>query len=156
MDTKVTITADKDGNIIGISQKNPEYGYVRVEQVIPVIDNNGWFRLSKRSALIKGKVSELVDAGFKADMELPGKIIIRESLVPFNPDMPERDLKIAGDSGVICRVDDQPIYRQSFYTTNVNLQDELIQHTNTEEIKEVLAALREMSKLTVRRSEAAL
>jgi len=153
MVSKVTIAADKNGNIVGVSERNPEYGYVRVEQVVRSINHEGWLRVSKRSALIKGKVQDLVDASYKLGQELPGKIIVVESLVPFNPENPDRDLKIAGETGVICRIDDQPIYRQTFYTPNENADDELIMHTNSEEIKEVQAAQKAMSSLVVKRSE---
>jgi hypothetical protein len=141
---KVTVAADKNGNVIGVSQNNPEYGYVRVEQVAIQISHDGWLKNAKRSALIKGKVEDLTQAGFKQDMTLPGKIVVVESLVPFNPENPDRDLKIAGDTGVICRVNDQPIYRQSFYTTNENAYDELLGHTNAEEIKEVQTAIKNL------------
>ena len=150
---KVCITADQNGNIIGVSQNNPEYGYVRVQQIANSINGQGWLKRSKRNALIKGKVQDLLDANFSEGQELPGKIIVVESHSPFNPENPERDLKIAGDTGVICRVDDQPIYRQTFYTPNDNAQDELIMHTNTEEIREVQAASRALSVLNKRELE---
>lgn len=143
----VRITADENGNVIGVSDNNPEYGFVRVLQTVAQYSDEGWLRMSKRSALIKGKVSELMELGFKEGDTLPGKIIVRESLEAFNPSNPDRDLKIAGSTGVICRVDDQPIYRQSFYTTNMNAQDELIMHNNRTEIQEVQAALKAMNKL---------
>jgi hypothetical protein len=142
MTSKVRVTADSNGNIIGISKNNPEFGYVRVEQQVMQVNHEGWLRNQKRSSLIKGKVSDLLAADFKEGQELPGRIVVRESHSPFNPENPDRDLKIAGDSGVICRVDDQPIYRQSFYTTDNNAQDDLIMHNNTEEIREVQAATR--------------
>lgn len=145
---KVVVTADKNGNVVGVSEKSPEYGYVRVEQSGSFINDQGWLRISRRSALIKGLVKDLVETGFNEGKELNGKIIIIESLVPFNPENPDRDLKIAGETGVVCRIDDQPIYRQSFYTTNENLQDQLIMHTNLEEIREVQAAQRAISKLS--------
>lgn len=144
---KVKVTADQDGNIIGVSQNNPEYGYVRVEQIATTVNSEGWLRRAKRSALIKGKVVDLLDTNFKEGQELPGKIVVVESHIPFNPENPERDLKIAGDTGVVCRVDDQPIYRQTYYTTNESAQDELIMHNNTEEIREVQAASRALSML---------
>jgi len=149
MSTHVKVVADKLGNIIGMSQNNPEYGFVRVEQNVMVINHQGWLRNAKRYALIKGKVKDLLDAEFKDGLELPGKIVVHESLRPFNLDNPERDLKIAGETGIICRVDDQPIYRQTFYTTNMNATDELIDHDEScrQEIKEVLAAQREISSL---------
>jgi hypothetical protein len=147
---KVTIAADQHGNIIGVSPNNPEYGYVRVQQVANSINTQGWLRRSKRSALIKGKVQDLLEANFTDGQELPGKIVVIESHTPFNPENPERDLKIAGDTGIVCRVDDQPIYRQTFYTPNENSQDELITHTNSEEIRDVQAASKALSVLNKR------
>jgi len=144
---KVTVAADKNGNVIGVSPNNPEYGWIRVEQNARVISDRGWLRNSKRSALIKGKVEDLVASNYKEGEEITGKIIVIESHDPFNPENPDRDIKLSGDTGVICRVDDQPIYRQTFFTPNVNAQDELIMHTNTEEIKEVQSAQRAIGSL---------
>jgi hypothetical protein len=156
MTTKVTVAADKNGNIIGVSENNPEYGWMRVEQHVRVINDRGWLRNTKRSALIKGKVQDLVDCNYQLGEEIPGKIIVVESLTPFNPENPDRDLKIAGETGVICRIDDQPIYRQTFYTPNVNAEDDLLMHSNTEEIREVQAAQRSVSALkNFKRTEAA-
>jgi len=149
--SKVVVTADTNGNVIGISKNNPEYGYVRVEQNVTQVNDRGWLRNVKRSALIKGKVNDLVEAGLTAGKELNGKIIVVESFQPFNPENPDRDLKIAGDTGIICRVDDEPIYRQTFYTTNVNAVDELIMHTNAEEIREVQAAQRSIENLKIKK-----
>lgn len=142
------VAADKNGNVIGISQKNPEYGYIRVEQQTVQINDQGWLRNSKRSALIKGKVEDLMDCNYKEGTQIPGKIVVRESLTPFNPENPDRDLKVAGDTGVICRINDEPIYRQSFFTSNQAAQDELISHTNSEEIREVLGAQRVLTNIT--------
>jgi hypothetical protein len=148
--SKVVVTADQNGNVIGVSENNPEYGYVRVEQTGSFINDQGWLRISRRSALIKGLVKDLVETNFSAGQEIAGKIVVIESLTPFNSENPERDLKIAGDTGVICRYDDQPIYRQSFYTSNMNANDQFIVHTNSQEIKEVQAAQRSISALTLK------
>jgi hypothetical protein len=148
MNTKVIVTADENGNVIGVSKNNPEYGYIRVEQTAPMVTDKGWLKISKRSSLIKGKVEDLQILDYVAGQTLPGLIVIKESLTPFNTESPDRDLKIAGDTGVVCRVDDQPIYRQTFYTTNPNAYDELITHDNTEEIKEVQAAQKAMTRIT--------
>lgn len=145
--SKVRVTADINGNVIGVSQNNPEYGYVRVEQSVTQISEAGWLKPVKRSALIKGKVDDLAQAGFIDGFELSGKIIVKESLTPFNPENPDKDLKIAGQTGVVCRIDDQPIYRQTFYTSNQEAYDELITHDNTLEIREVQLAQKEISSL---------
>jgi len=144
---KVRVTADLNGHVITVSENNPEYGYVRVEQVVTQIDQRGWLKNVKRSTLIKGKVEDLVASGFKNGTEIPGKIVVIESLSPFNPENPEKDLKIAGDTGIVCRIDDQPIYRQTFFTPDVNAQDQLIMHDNTDEIREVIEATRALDML---------
>ena len=144
--SKVKITADKNGNIITISENNPEYGWIFVEQIASQFEN-GWMKNVVRKARINGKKNELVEAKFTKGQELPGKIIVLESLVPFNNEEPDRDLKIAGKTGIICRYEDQPIYRQSYFTTNLNSYDELINHTNRDEIREVMLAQKMLSEL---------
>ncbi len=86
---KVVVTADKNGNVIGVSENNPDYGYVRVEQTGSFINDQGWLRVSKRSALIKGLVKDLMETGFTEGQELDGKVIVVESLNPFNPENPD-------------------------------------------------------------------
>ena len=149
---KVTVSADADGNVINVS-KNPEFGYIRVEQQTPVVTTDGWLRISKRSTLIHGKLDDLVQAGFRKGQELTGRIVVKESFDPFNDENPDRDIKRAGNTNVICRVDDQPIYRQSFYTPDVNAQDELIAHNNIDEIRQVIEAQREIEKLKANKLE---
>lgn len=141
----VTVVGDILGNVVNVSQNNPEYGYVRLQQSHVTISDKGWLKINKRSTLIKGKVSDLIAANFIADSEIPGKIVIIESHEPFNKENPERDLKIAGQTGIVCRVGDQPIYRQTFYTTDENAQDVLIAHDNSDEIKGAIYASKEVS-----------
>lgn len=143
--SKVLVVADKNGNIIGQSTNNPEYGYIRVQQHTVQINDQGWLKTVKRSAILKGKMEDLLSAEYKEGTQLPGKIVVIEALEPFNPTNPDKDLKIAGDTGIICRVEDQPIYRNTFYTSNPNAFDELITHTNTNEIKDVMEAKKAMS-----------
>lgn len=145
--SKVKVKADKNGNIIQISENNPEYGGFIVEQEATEIVN-GWFRKVVRTARIAGGVKDLQEAKLTAGQEMPGKIVVKESLIPFNSENPDSDLKIAGSTGVICRYDDQPIYRKSFFTANLNDTDEFISHTNSEEIKQVLEAQRAMAILS--------
>ena len=147
MQNFVNVIGDEMGNVITPSSNNDEYGYVRVEQKAATINTEGWVKVSKRSAIIKGKIEDLKQFGFQKDKTIPGKIIVKESFVPFNSISPERDLKYAGDTGVVCRVDDQPIYRQSFFTTDLNQHDDLISHNNSDEIREAQVTSRSMSSL---------
>lgn len=152
---QVKVTADKNGNVIRVSEKNPEYGHIRVEQEVFQINNRGWLASKMRTALIHGNVKELQKTGYREGTLIPGKIVIVESMQPFNSEDPDKDLKIAGTTGIICRLDDQPIYRQTFYTPNQNAFDELISHTNGEEIKDVLNAQKLMQKFQNEQEETA-
>ena len=85
---------------------------------------------------------------FKANQELDGRIIVEESLQPFDPAKAEREMKMAGSTGIYCRVDDQPIYRRTRYSTSSLDQDTLIHHTNTDEIREALALVKDLIDTT--------
>ena len=136
--SKVIVTANAEGSVVSLSKNNPEYGYVRVEQVRAVVDERGWVSKKTLSALMYGKSEDLSSLGYFKGQVLSGKIVIKESLEPFNTENPEKDYKIAGKSGVICCQDGQPIYRKCFYTTNESEGDTLIAHNNTESIREAM------------------
>lgn len=144
---KVKVRADETGNIINVSA-NPEYGFIRLQQKTLQISEKGWLKSVTRYALLHGKMEDLVESGYTKDTELPGKIIVVESLTPLNDKNPDKDLKVAGSTKVICRIDDEPIYRQTYYTANPEACDILISHNNSDEIKEVMNAQREISELT--------
>jgi len=148
--SNVIIVGDATGNVINVSE-NPEFGYIRLRQETLRIGKGGWLRFENRTALVHGTMTDLMKVNYKAGQQLPGKIVVKESLVPFNEKNPDRDLKIAGKTGVVLRVNDQPIYRQTFYTTDESATDELIQHDMDcrNEIKEVLAAQKAVEDLGV-------
>lgn len=135
MQSKVKIKSDDLGNIIVQSKNNPEYGHIAVEQDRIVIDDKGFARKKNINALIQGTIQDLKSFGWNKNTELTGKIAIKESLEPFNAKEPDRDYKMAGKTGIVCCQDGQPIYRKHLFTFNMNEQDVLIEHTNTEDIK---------------------
>lgn len=147
MDAKVVVAADKAGNVIVRSSNNPEYGHIRVEQTRMVIDESGFARRKRLSALIPGLVEDLKGFGWEAGELVSGKIIVKESLTPFNANDPERDYKIAGNSGIVCCQDGQPIYRKNFFTLSSSAEDTSVEHTNGEEIKAAYAELKETSAM---------
>ena len=61
MQSKVTVVADDNGNVIRQSQNNPDYGYVRVTQDAVQYGVNGWVNRKSRSALILGLMDDLKD-----------------------------------------------------------------------------------------------
>ena len=72
--SKVRVIADKNGNVINVSQNNPEYGSIRVEQEVAIINNTGWVKNVRRVAFINGKVEDLASLNYTADQEIKGKI----------------------------------------------------------------------------------
>jgi hypothetical protein len=134
MTKNVTVTANKAGDVV-ISSENPKFGYIRVVQTRATIDTRGWLRKKDVSALIQGETQDLLDMDLQNGDVLPGNIIIRESLEPFSTTNPDKDYKYAGETGIICCLDGQPIYRKAFYDATGKLTDTLIPHNNTEAIK---------------------
>lgn len=133
MNKKVVVVASQEGVVARPNPNNPEFGHIRVSQTSMQMEN-GFARKVSRTALINGKLAELRELGLKAGEELDGKIIVKESLTPFNKENPDSDLKLAGETGVPCTIGGQKIYRKSFYVTD-NSTDVLIAHDNTDEIK---------------------
>jgi hypothetical protein len=133
MNSTVKIVADATtGAVVRVSETNPEFASVRLEQVRTVIGNNNFIERKTVSTLLQGATADLTAMGFYAGQELPGTIVIEESLTPFNKKNPERDLKIAGETGIICSVGGQPIYRRAVFSTASNATDTLIKHDNVE------------------------
>lgn len=147
---KVTIIGDEDNNVIIISKNNPLYGSVRVKQERAVIDENGFAKVKQVTALIQGLVTDLTRIGWKAGQEIEGRIYFKEQLKPFNTAEPARDLKVAGETGVICSIDGKPMYRKTFYSPSELTEDVFIRdgagcilsHTNGDEIREAYASMK--------------
>ena len=140
MNSKVTVLADETTKtVVNVSQNNSDYGYVRVQQIRTMIDENGFLRRKPVSALIPGTLIELTEAGFYAGQQLDGKIVIEESLEPFNEKNPERDLKIAGETGVVCTFGGLPIYRRTKFTFDGVAADTLVKHDNVDQLRAAYA-----------------
>tara|TARA_Y100000592_G_C5343824_1_gene255531 strand:+ start:50 stop:739 length:690 start_codon:yes stop_codon:yes gene_type:complete len=123
----VKIKKDQLGNIIR-QTSNPEYGYVVLSQK-RIHFKNEWVNEKELTALLKGHIDTLKNMNLESYVELPGNIIVQESVTPFNSNDPERDLKVAGDTGIIlCTEDGEPIYRKTIYDASGMMNDVLIQH----------------------------
>jgi hypothetical protein len=137
MNSKVKVmAADATGSVISKSENNKDYGYIRLEQTRLVINENTNFMEPKTlSVLIHGTVDNLKKSGFYAGQELPGVITVKESTEPFNKTNPERDLKVAGNTGIVCTINGQPIYRKTVYSQTSSSEDVLVKHDNTEQLR---------------------
>lgn len=142
-DGKVIVVADSEGNVVRVSSNNPEYGNIRVTQERFMMDDSGFLRPRTISALIAGKVEDLHRLNVSAGQEIDGRITQRHSLTPFNPKDPERDLKIAGETGVTCTLEGQPIYMKSFFQFDPRAEDGArIEHDNGSQIKAKYAEMK--------------
>ena len=136
MNSKVNIIADDKGNVVRQSNTNAEFGHVRLVQTRVTFGNSGWVKKSNISTLLHGKLEDLQEMGLESMEFLPGKIVIKEQLEPFSLNNGDRDYKIAGETGIICALDGQPIYRKTFFVADATAQDVLVAHNNSAAIKE--------------------
>jgi hypothetical protein len=139
MNSKVIVTADATTNSVVNVSENPEWGYLRVEQIRTMVDDNGFLKRKSVSAIVPGLLSDLQASGFFAGQQLDGKIVVEESLEPFNKKTPERDLKVAGETGIVCTYGGLPIYRRTKFSLDGSMQDTLIKHDNVEELRAAYA-----------------
>jgi hypothetical protein len=92
----------------------------------------------------------LKDSDFFAGQMLDGKIIIQESLEPFNEKTPERDLKIAGETGIVCTLGGLPIYRKTIMSFNNSENDTLIKHDNVDQLRAAYANTSKSNSETIK------
>ena len=139
--SNVDIMPDEHGNKIRVSTNNPEFGYIRLQQNATTIGTNNWLKTQNRSTLVHGKVEELEQSFSNMD-SIPGQLVIREQIIAFDTNDSDRDLKMAGETGVICKAVDTetgeivPIYRKTFFDPTMNMTDVLVPHVNSDEIRE--------------------
>lgn len=141
MFNQVIVTGNGAGETVIVSKENPKFGHIRVEQKRTIMNNKGWVNTKVISALIHGSVEELNSLGFAEGEVLPGKIVIKESLFPFNVKEPTADYKIAGRTNIVCTVGGQPIYRKTFYNQSGTETDEFVSHDNVDEIRRANQAM---------------
>jgi hypothetical protein len=135
MSYQVNVSSNEDGGVITLSKNNPEFGFIRLTQRRLVINKKGWVNMKELSALVQADIETLKSLEWVANQKLVGNIVIKESLEPFNNEYADKDLKVAGDTGIVCCLDGQPIYRKCFYDPTGNDPDSLVQHNNSVEIK---------------------
>jgi hypothetical protein len=151
MNSKVFVQPDETGAVINVSENNPDYGYVRVQQTRTMVDDNGFLRRKSITALLPALIEDLQEMNLYAGQALDGKIVIEESLNPFNKKNPERDLKIAGETGIKCTLGGLPIYRRTKFSFNEATPDVTVEHDNVDELRAAYAS--QLSNQAIKPSE---
>ena len=148
MNNLVTVRKE-NGATVRVSN-NPEYGFIVLEQIASEL-KDGWISDKTLTTIIQGKISVL--ESMDLSKPLIGKIVVKESLRPFNNKMPERDLKYAGDTGIVCMDGDNPIYRKTEFTYDTNAHSEFIKHTNGAEIRSATSTNQAVESLSAFKEE---
>ena len=132
MRQNVIVSANAEGNVINMS-KNPLYGYIVVKQN-RIQFKNGFARHTEFTALITGEIRILEMLNFREGQELPGNIIVEESLTPFDGKHREGDLKRTRDGRYFTTTEGEPIYRRTVYDETGCREDDLINVKQTFEL----------------------
>ena len=133
MKNSVIVTANPaNGQVFtstGVSEKDgKEYGFIRVES--KEVDFSGPVATVKTRSALKAMSREAFDAsGLVAGLEIPGHIVVKESTTK-NPNRTNQLPKTQGKDGGVLLFNGLPIYRETEFTTDLSVADELIKHTS--------------------------
>lgn len=139
-DKVFTLNTNEDGTP-KLGKDGKKYGFFRIEQ--KEIDLTSAVASVRTRSALKAITEESFEACkdvLTAGTVVKGKIIAKESLIKEQGYTEKR----AGqeEDAPICTLGNQPIYRTTVYTENMEDEDVLIQHDNTEEIKAFQATLK--------------
>lgn len=130
---------------VAIAGKNPEWCAINVVSVST--SYSGGFKNERYlSALIRMKTTS---NNHKAGQHIPGKIYVVESTTPQNPNDLKQGMKFvnadAQANNLPCCIGGEVIYRNAFFTDDMNQSDTLIAHDNDDAIRTKLAEVRAIS-----------
>lgn len=128
------------GNIITVSAKNPEFGTIRLDAEQNVF-SGGFFNVQKRTAFVRGRITDLESLKLRDGQVLSGQIVKKESFSPFytKEDGTPQQPKINPTTGEVVLTDGQPTYLEYEYTEDMNAVDYWVEEDSTEEVVDILA-----------------
>lgn len=115
MSTVKVVKHPTTGNIV-TAGSNPEYGTVRVDSET-VSYTNGYMNKSRRTAFIRGRVSDLESMNFKDGQRMIGIIQKQESFSPFYDGQTP---KINPSTSEVILKDGKEVYLQYEYIEDTN------------------------------------
>ena len=122
------IAHPETGSVITASVNKPDYGTFRVDSVENTF-KGGFMNRSKRTAFIRGLITNLESLNLRAGQTLPGKIIKRESFVPF---FDGQNPKINPTTSEVVLTDGRETFLEYEYTTDIEAQDSWVAEPVTE------------------------
>lgn len=132
----VVVKHPETGLVITPSVNKPEFGTIRIDQEVNVF-NNGFFAIQKRTAFVRGRITDLESLGLKDGSTLDGKIIRKESFEPFYEN---QEPKINPQTNEVVLTDGRPTYLEFEYTEDKDASDHWVAESNeVEETADILA-----------------
>lgn len=128
MSTVKVMAHPTSGNVITPSRNNPEWGTFRVDSENKSMEG-GILNISKRSAFIRGKISDLEQLGLRPNQTLAGKIQKQESFSPFYEG---QSPKINPSTNEVVLTNGRETYLQYEYTSNPDALDVWVGDTSNE------------------------
>lgn len=120
--------------VITRNPNKPEFGTIRLDFRTHTL-NGGYSAQNNRSAFIHGRMEDLESFGLVEGQELVGKIIKKESFVPFYEG---QQAKINPSTGETVLTDGRPTYIDFQYTEDPKAQDVWIDEDVAVETAEVV------------------
>lgn len=137
MNTVIVKSHPESGLVITPSKNNPEWGTIRVEQTSFTM-TNGILNKSTRVAFLRGKIADFKALDLKAEKAYPihGKLAVRESFEPFYEGQAS---KVNPKTSEEITVNGLPVYRETYFTSNMDEADELITSNSLETASKEIA-----------------
>lgn len=146
--------------LVSVFKKNPEKGFIQLEQVVQKLSINGWIEPVKRTTLIKGPVSVLAEIVKESKdnavpYSLEGRLIVKEfteNNIPefykklfFNKTLSPADqlkefVKTAGNGGPALKHKGERIVKFTILDADCTEDDVKVEHDNHAEIQAFNAA----------------
>jgi len=123
--------------VITPSTKNAEYGTFRVDSERTSFEN-GFMNRQKRSAFIRGKISDLETLGLRGGQTLPGQIVKKESFSPFYDGQKS---KINPSTGEVVLKEGKETFLEFVFTSDMGATDSWIGESTAVLSAEAQAAL---------------
>jgi hypothetical protein len=123
---KVKVVGE-NGQVVIPNANKPEYGSIRMEQLV-FNYRNGFLNKRNKVAFLAGKQEELNEfvtlMGLKPNVEIPGCLYTIERFAPFYEG---QQPKLNPTTGRACLIDGAAVFQHSYYDASGTRQDEYLQ-----------------------------
>lgn len=122
--SKVVVIGNEYGGVI---VSTPQCGYILLEQKtqLPYKKLSKYIETDIRTAILIDNVERLVLLGLDANDTLPGKIVVKQQMIPLIEELPDKGL-LTDENGRPIEVYGNLVYEHSYYTEKSGEEDVFI------------------------------